>query len=342
MSFSIENRRYIGNKSKLNDWIMPIIQSNTHNAHSFCDLFAGTGTVAAAALSLRNTENSPLYQKVILNDLLFSNYAIYNAFFAKGQFSVRKLQSLLDEWNAAKITEDNWFSENYGNTYFASEVARKAGYIRQQIEDYRSHLSDKEYFILLASLIYSLDRLANTVGHFEAYIKKPTDKNDLQLQLIEAQSFDTVEIYQEDSNRLARRIQADIVYIDPPYNSRQYSRFYHVYETLVKWNKPELFGVARKPAPENMSEYCSSRAYDALRDLIDRLQAKYIAVSYNNTYNSRSKSSQNKISLEQIETLLQTKGKTQVFTHQYNAFNSGKTHLKDHKEYLFFTTVSDL
>ena len=342
MSFSIENRRYIGNKSKLNDWIMHIIQSNTHNAYSFCDIFAGTGTVAAAALSLQDRENTPLYQKVILNDLLFSNHVIYNAFFAEGQFSIPKLQALLDEWNAAQITEDNWFSENYGNTYFSLDVARKAGYIRQQIEDRKSDLKDKEYFILLASLIYSLDRLANTVGHFEAYIKKPTGKNDLKLQLIEAQSFNSIEIHQEDSNQLARKIQADIVYIDPPYNSRQYSRFYHVYETLVKWNKPELFGVARKPAPENMSEYCSSRAYNALQDLIDHLQAKYIAVSYNNTYNSRSKSSQNKISLEQIEALLRTKGETQVFTHQYNAFNSGKTDLKDHKEYLFFTTVSNL
>ncbi len=342
MSFSIENRRYIGNKSKLNDWIMQIIRSNTHDVHSFCDIFAGTGTVAATALSLRDNTNAPLYSKVILNDLLYSNHIIYNAFFAQGQFSVSKLQTLAEEWNTVEIKEDNWFSENYGNTYFALEVASRAGYIRQQIEDRRYELTDKEYAILLASLIYSLDRLANTVGHFEAYIKKPTDKNNLQLQLVEAQSFDTVEIFQEDSNRLAREIQADIVYIDPPYNSRQYSRFYHVYETLVKWDKPALYGVARKPAPENMSEYCSSRAYNALQDLINHLHAKYIVVSYNNTYNSRSKSSQNKISLEQIQSILQAKGETQVFTHQYNAFNSGKTDLKDHKEYLFFTTVRNV
>lgn len=342
MSFSIENRRYIGNKSKLNDWIMQIILSGAHDAHSFCDIFAGTGTVAAAALSLREKKNTPLYQKVILNDLLYSNYSIYNAFLANGEFSLPKLQSLVTEWNAAKITEDNWFSDNYGNTYFALDVARKAGFIRQEIEDNKRNLTEKEYHILLASLIYSIDRLANTVGHFEAYIKKPTDKNDLQLQLIEAGAFDTVQIYQEDSNQLARKIQADIVYIDPPYNSRQYSRFYHVYETLVKWDKPALFGVARKPAPENMSEYCSSRAVYALQDLVQNLNTRYIAVSYNNTYNSRSKSSQNKISLEQIQDILQAKGETQVFTHQYNAFNSGKTDLKDHKEYLFFTTVSNL
>ncbi len=339
MNFSIENRRYIGNKSKLNDWIMQIIQSNSHNAHSFCDIFAGTGTVAARAIRGLDEYKQPLYSKVILNDLLYSNHSIYNAFLAKGDFSLSKLQTLVDLWNNAQITEENWFSVSYGDKYFSAEVARKVGFIRQQIEEYKSDLTDKEYHILLASLIYSIDRLANTVGHFEAYIKNAAPKNNLTLHLVDAHSFDNVEIYQEDSNQLAKRIQADIVYIDPPYNSRQYSRFYHVYETLVKWDKPQLFGVARKPAPENMSDYCSSKAVYALQNLIQNLNTKYIAVSYNNTYNSRSKSSQNKISLEQIQSILQAKGETQVFTHQYNAFNSGKTDLKDHKEYLFFTTI---
>lgn len=342
MSFNIENRRYIGNKSKLNDWIMQIIRANTENAFSFCDIFAGTGTIANQALkelSAATGTLKPRYNKVIINDLLYSNHTIYNAFFAQGQFSMPKLQSMLDEWNAADITSTNWFSDSYGGKYFDNEVAKKIGYVREQIECAKTSLTPKEYHILLASLIYSIDKLANTVGHFEAYIKNTSPKNILQLQLVNAQSLDNVEIHQEDSNLLARKIQSDIVYIDPPYNSRQYSRFYHVYETLVKWDKPELFGVARKPAPENMSEYCSSRAYNALKDLVEHLQTKYIVLSYNNTYNSRSKSSQNKITLEQIQTLLQDKGDTQVFTHKYNAFNTGKTNLTDHKEYLFFTTV---
>lgn len=340
MSFNIENRRYIGNKSKLNDWIMQIIQSNATDAHSFCDIFAGTGTIANQALNKINPiTQSAYYEKVIVNDLLYSNNAIYNAFFAQGEFSISKLQNIFNEWNCIKQIPANWFSESYGGMYFDNDVAKKIGYVREQIENIRTSLTEKEYYILLASLIYSIDKLANTVGHFEAYIKKPTDKTTLQLQLVNAQSFDNVEIYQEDSNQLSRKIQTDIVYIDPPYNSRQYSRFYHVYETLIKWNKPELFGVAHKPAPENMSEYCRSKAYNTLRDLIEHLETKYIVLSYNNTYNSRSKSSQNKISLEQIQTLLQARGETRVFTHQYNAFNTGKTDLKDHKEYLFFTAV---
>lgn len=330
--YNIESRRYIGNKSKLNAWIMQVIGENAENAHSFCDIFSGTGTVANQAI--------PLFDRVIINDLLFSNQAIYGAFFANGDFDNNKLIDIINTFNKANPFEDNWFSLSYGDKYFALPVARKVGYIREQIELLKPQLSEKEYNILLASLIYSIDRLANTVGHFEAYIKKPTDKTTMQMHLVEAQSFDNVEIYRADANQLARQIQTDIVYIDPPYNSRQYSRFYHVYETLVKWDKPELFGVARKPAPENLSEYCSSRALDAFQDLINNLQTKYIVVSYNNTYNSRSKSSQNKITLEEIETVLCARGETHVFTQNYNAFNAGKTNLADHKEYLFFTKIS--
>lgn len=330
--YQIESRRYIGNKSKLNEWIMGIIQEQAPDVKTFCDIFAGTGTVANQA--------TKHYKKIIINDLLFSNQTIYNAFFAKGTFNVYKLQKIVDAFNTAEATEDNWFSESYGDKYYAMSVARKIGYIRERIEQLKSQLTNKEYNILLASLIYSIDRLANTVGHFEAYIKKPTYKTELVLKLVEAKSFENVEIYREDANKLARQIKADVVYIDPPYNSRQYSRFYHVYETLVKWNKPELYGVARKPEPENLSRYCSARAFETFKDLINHLQAKYIVVSYNNTYTSKSKSSQNKIMLEQIQSVLQSRGEMQVFTQKYNAFNAGKTDLTDHKEYLFFTKIS--
>ena len=109
------------------------------------------------------------------------------------------------------------------------------------------------------------DRIANTIGHYDAYRKIKVIKSSFVFELINPKNIDkkkVIEIYREDSNDLAKRVKCDIAYIDPPYNSRQYSRFYHVYETLIKWDKPELFGVARKPAPENMSDYCSSRAVD--------------------------------------------------------------------------------
>ena len=138
---------------------------------------------------------------------------------------------------------------------------------------------------------------------------------------------------------MAREIKSDLVYIDPPYNSRQYSRFYHVYENLVKWEKPELVGTAMKPPIENMSKYCSTQAPKTFNNLIQNLDTKYLAVSYNNTYNSKSKSSQNKIQLEEIEEALNKKGKTKKFEKDYRFFNAGKTNLKNHQELLYVTKV---
>jgi adenine-specific DNA-methyltransferase len=135
-------------------------------------------------------------------------------------------------------------------------------------------------------------------------------------------------------------LKADIVYIDPPYNSRQYSRFYHVLETLVKWDKPTLHGVALKPTPENMSDYCRVSAKDRFAELIEDVNAKYIVVSYNNTYNSKSNSSQNKITLEQIKKTLNKQDKTKIFEKDYRHFNAGNTDFDDHKEYIFVTKVN--
>ena len=127
---------------------------------------------------------------------------------------------------------------------------------------------------------------------------------------------------------LARRIKADVAYIDPPYNSRQYSRFYHIYENLVEWKKPELFGVAMKPKAQNMSAYCTSSAPAAFRDLIQSLNVKYIAGS-----------SKNKITLEQIKYILEERGDTFVYDCAHRCFNTGKTEFADHKELLFITEV---
>lgn len=335
-TISIGCRRYIGCKAKLVDWIFDIINAETSGIQSFCDIFAGTAIVSEAALQK--------YNHVIVNDFLYSNQVIYKGFWEEGDFCIPKLQEQIDNYNSLHegTLSDNFFSKNYGGKYFENLVARKIGFIRQDIEDNKSNLSDKEYFILLASLIYSIDKLANTLGHFEAYIKKEIKYRPLTLKLIDAKSCANVEIHQEDSNDLAKHINADLVYVDPPYNSRQYSRFYHVYETLVKWDNPELHGVAMKPKEENMSKYCSSKAPEAFADLISNLKAKYIVVSYNNTYHSKSSSSRNKISLEQITSILNKKGDTKIFEHEHPFFNAGKTEFDNHKELLFVTKVHEI
>ena len=100
-----------------------------------------------------------------------------------------------------------------------------------------------------------------------------------------------------------------------------------------------MYGTALKPKEENMSEYCKTSAPKIFEDLIESLNVKYIVVTYNNTYNSKSSSSKNKITLEEIQEILQKKGDTKVFSKPYRFFNAGKTNLKDHKEYVFITKV---
>ena len=331
--FDLESRRYIGNKAKLTRWIMDIINEHTGGYHTFFDVFAGTASVSKAAI--------PYADKIIMNDFLSSNNIIYQAFFSEGQYDLDKLYSIVEYYNSIKPSSvrDNYFSENFGDKFFDYLNSKLIGYIREDIECRKSDLTTKEYAILLASLIYSIDKIANTVGHFDAYIKKEIAYHPLTIQLIRPLEPKSVEIHKEDSNMLARKVTADVAYIDPPYNSRQYSRFYHIYENLIEWQKPELFGVAMKPKAQNMSAYCTASAPAAFWDLIQNLNVRYIAVSYNNTYDSKSGSSKNKITLEQIKAILEERGHTTVYDCSHRCFNTGKTEFADHKELLFITEV---
>jgi adenine-specific DNA-methyltransferase len=238
-----------------------------------------------------------------------------------------------NEYNVlnSKDIKENYFSKNFGGKFYEKDISKIIGHIRQDIENRKNELNSKEYAILLTSLIYTIDRLANTVGHFDAYIKKPITKRPLNFRLIQTEDFAGAKIYCEDSNNLVKKLKGDIAYIDPPYNSRQYSRFYHIYENLVQWKKPKLYGVALKPKPENMSKYCTVKAKDAFKDLVENLDVKYLAVSYNNTYKSKSKSSKNKIKYEELIEILNGVGKTKIFNTIY------KVNGKIYQEWLIIT-----
>ena len=335
--FEIQNRRYIGNKYKLMSWIKQLINENCPDCKSFFDVFAGTGSVTDYLFED--------YQRFVINDFLYSNNVIYNAFFLNEDYNEKKLEEIKEKYqqiNSNKL-KDNYVSINFGNKFFNYDDSKKIGFIREDIEKKRKkeEINNKEYNILIASLLYSLDRIANTIGHYDAYRKIKEIKSSFVFELINPKKPNkkVIEIYREDSNELSKRIKCDIAYIDPPYNSRQYSRFYHVLENITEWKKPELYGTALKPKEENMSEYCKVSAPIVFNDLIQSLDVKYIVVSYNNTYHSKSSSSKNKITLEEIKTILSNKGETKIFDKSYKAFDAGKTELDDHKEYIFITKV---
>ena len=331
------NRRYTGNKYKLMEWIRTLIVDNCEG-NTFFDVFAGTGVVTEYMIND--------YEKFIINDFLYSNEAIYKGFLLQENYDMDKLMKIAEVYNKTNRTKlkDNYISINFGDKYFNKEDAKLIGKIREELEKsiLKEEINNKEYYILLSSLLFSIDKIANTCGHYDAYRKIDNIDSKFKYELILPKKLNKkqkIEIYREDANKLVRKIKADIAFIDPPYNSRQYSRFYHVLENITKWEKPELYGTALKPKEENMSEYCKTSAPEVFKDLINNLNVKYVVVTYNNTYNSKSSSSKNKITLEEIKDILDEKGKTNVFDKPYKFFNAGKTELKNHKEYVFITKV---
>ena len=332
----INNRRYIGAKFKLLPQIEEVI--NNHIAkrnYSFADLFAGTGVVAYAFAQ----KGHP----TIVNDILFSNIVAYEAWLGHGDYDATKISSELKKLNDIKVTEiqENYFSRIYGNKYFSIDCAKKIGYIRDYIENERERLTKHEYFILLTSLLYATDKVANTVGHFEYFLKSPPKNEKLILQELDIRPVSQTQIFNIDANVLAKQIIADVVYIDPPYNARQYVNFYHVLENLARWKKPEEFeGNSMKFKREELkSGYSRAEAPNLFEKLVNDLNCKLIVVSYNNTYNARSNASINKIRGNEIFDIISKRGKVSVYSYDYKFFNAGKTDFNDHKELLYICEV---
>lgn len=335
----INNRRYIGSKTSLLSNIDTVITKYFKNQKIvLADLFAGTGVVSEYFYEKGN--------KVIVNDILYSNYISYMTWMSNEKYDIKKIKSILNKYNNINPNEikENYFSDTFGDKYFHNNDAKIIGYIRENIEDIKKKITEREYYILLSSLIYETDKIANTCGHFESFLnKKPIEKGvKLRIpEIYETKSNDN-EIYCMDANELAQKIKADVVYIDPPYNARQYVNFYHVLENLARWEKPkELEGISMKFKREHLkSEYSRAKAPVVFKDLVDNLNAKLIVVSYNNTYNARSGASNNKISEEQLLNILSSKGKVKRYDIKYKAFNAGKTDFNNHKEYLYVCEVN--
>ena len=335
MTFNLQNRRYIGNKYKLLSFIRSVIEAENIEFSSFADLFAGTGVVSEYFLDLG--------KKVVINDNLYSNFIFYQAWLSNNDFDANKIKNLIEYYNTKKdFMTDNYFSDNFSYTYYSYEDAKKIGSIREHLETIRPTLSSREYYILLASLLYASDKIANTVGHYEAFLGREPITRGVKLEMLNLKKYkNTPQIYQEDANFLANNIMTDLVYLDPPYNARQYVNFYHLLENLAEWKKLPVAGKTLKmPRKEKMSQYSTANAKEAMGALIKSLKTKYILMSYNNTYKANSGASINKITDEDIRKMLGAVGEVKSFDINYRFFNSGKTNFNNHKEMLYLCKVS--
>lgn len=339
MNLCINNRRYIGSKKNLVDKIEKVILKyyGTEKC-TIADIFGGTGVVAKHFFDQG--------YNVIVNDFLYSNYIAYKTWISNDDIDIVKVQKLLDNYNEVNATKlkENYFSKIYGRKYFSENDAKKIGFIREDIESKKKDLKEREYFALLTSLMYAADKIANTVGHFEYFLSKdPVDKNPyLRMPLIIKETKSQATIYNIDANKLIRKIKADIIYVDPPYNARQYINFYHVLENLTRWNKPTEFeGNSMKFKRDNLkSGYSKSKAPQLMEDLVKNADCKLLIVSYNNTYDAKSGASNNKITEKELYEILSKKGKTDIIEMNYKSFNAGKTNLNNHKEKLYVCEVN--
>jgi adenine-specific DNA-methyltransferase len=330
--FQLQNRRYLGNKHKLLGFIEDIISEKCGSIDSLCDVFAGTGVVGARF-------NNPDI-KIISNDFLFANYACLQAFLGVNKNLKGSISKKIKHLNNLPNDKENYFSEHFGGTYFAEENARKIGAIREEIDKIAN--SEEEKNILICSLIYAVDKTANTVGHYDAFRKKLDMLQPIRLLIpdIDYSHNANNEIYQEDANMLIRKISCDVLYIDPPYNSRQYSDAYHLLENLAEWKKPKVVGIGKKMDRSHIkSAYCLKEAKSAFTDLIESANCKHILLSYNNTGESKDGRSNARINDNEILKILKNKGDVEIFEKDYKAFTTGKSNGENNAERIFYCKV---
>ena len=328
----INNKRYLGNKYKLLDFIRSVVEQECKGINSVADIFAGTGAVASAFTD----------KTLITNDILYSNYICHLAWFGKQKYSQSKIEKLLRYYNNISSFNTNYMSDTFSDTFFSHENCKKIGFIREDIEKQFNdkNINDRERAIMITSLLYSIDKIANTCGHYDAYRKKGELDKTLELLLPQPENnLKKNQIFNMDANELVKSIEADLVYIDPPYNSRQYCDAYHLLENVATWKKPKVFGVARKMDRAKLkSEYCTNQATQVFKELIDNIKAKYILLSYNNMENKGNSRSNAKISDNDILKILQSKGSVKVFSQKYKSFTTGKSDIQNNEERLFLCT----
>jgi len=340
MAFEIWNRRFMGNKHKLIDFIDDVVTQNCPDAKSIFDVFAGTGVVG---------NHFKTKMKVISNDLLYCNYIVNYAFLAKERIDEEKIQNYVDTYNnvSVKDLKPNYMDLTFGNTYFSVDDCRKIGFIRENIESEYSckKINKRERAILITILLFSMDRIANTVGHYDAYRRNNDFRGSLVLEPLDlsVKARFQNKIYNCDSNKLILEKDfpvVDVVYCDPPYNSRNYCDTYHVLENVAKWEKPEVFGVAKKMNRDNIkSRYCGKSAALAFADLICNLKCKCIVLSYNNTEDKANARSNACMTDDEILAILRKKGIVSVYSKKHRAFTTGKSQNEDNEERLFVCNV---
>lgn len=279
--------RYIGSKAALLNHIEALLEPHLDgDEQTFLDLFAGTNTVGA--------HFKPRYT-IFSNDSL--NFSYLNAVARIGLnrrplfrgLTKRGIDDPLRflEQEAELYLgrgEIGYYESNYSPTagamYLSVDNAKRIDSIRSTIEVWYSNdwISDVENAYLIDALVSAVPSVSNTTGTYGAYLKH-WDKRALnKLTLLPSRIFNNEKnnrCFRREANDLVRELEADIAYIDPPYNSRQYAPNYHLLENISYNLQPELRGVTRLfDWSDRRSDYCvKNRVENVMEDLLTHIQA---------------------------------------------------------------------
>lgn len=230
----------------------------------------------------------------------------------------------------------------YERLYFSDENASQCDAIRMQIEMWKGgwKVSEDEYFFLLASLLEAIDKVANTASVYGAFLKKLKKSAEKPLELKPAtyhlNDHEHI-VTNEDVGLLVANTKHDVVYLDPPYNHRQYSGNYHILETIARYDAPAIrWKTGMRDCRDQKSDYCSrTHVKKAYKKLIEEIDANYIFLSYNDEW---------LLTLDDIREIMSSRWEYGVFEKKYQRFKADKTESRNHKkdsvtEYLHYVRI---
>ena len=299
--------RYIGNKENILDKIYSILTENGVEGDSFFDFFSGTTSVAryykklgyrvfssvflylSFCLQKAYIENNrePLFGR-LLPTLLSVRCASFFASPLEQVVAYLNTISPVKGFIYKNYTPEGTAALDRPRMYFSSENGKVIDAIRIQIEKWKIEdlITDSEYYILLACLIETVSFYANVAGVYAAFQKKwdPRAVKPLTLRPIEIIENDRDnKVYNANSLDLVPDIDVDILYVDPPYNGRQYLPNYHLLETIAKYDAPSIHGVTgMRDYESKKSSFCNAKtALQGIDYIASSAKYKYLVLSYN-------------------------------------------------------------
>lgn len=290
---------YIGSKKNLSDWIFSIIESKSGNLQNkkFTDLFAGTGIISKIA----RQKGAIVYA----NDLQYYSYILLKRI-VEGKNNYKGFIDIVPKEGV--ITK--LYAED--SMYFTKDNAMFCDGALKTI----SLMNEEDKIAYLSALIEGMDKVANTASVYGAYLKKykKTSLNKVK-PVVDNVSGIIGKAFNCKAEDLISRIDGDILYLDPPYNSRQYSSNYHVLETIARMDNPSCHGKTMLRDDCQKSFFSSKEKVNySLEKIIREANFKFIFMSYNN---------EGLLSFDKIKEIFSKYGNYSMESLEYKKFNSG-------------------